>query len=132
PNSFFGSFNPFADLIHGDWFNDRGRPHHTGAVYLNGDWLLEAARLDEVMQPVGPQPLWYAEVGADATTIWAQFRDVDPNREEVEVNVRQTVFYPRRTGVNYITLRGFRLRHAATPWAPPTAEQIGLIGTNWS
>lgn len=22
--------------------------------------------------------------------------------------------------------------HAATPWAPPTAEQIGLIGTHWS
>ena len=25
-----------------------------------------------------------------------------------------------------------RCDHAATPWAPPTAEQIGLIGTNWS
>jgi len=24
------------------------------------------------------------------------------------------------------------MRHAATPWAPPTAEQIGLIGTHWS
>ena len=24
------------------------------------------------------------------------------------------------------------MEHAATPWAPPTAEQIGLIGTHWS
>lgn len=24
------------------------------------------------------------------------------------------------------------MSQAATPWAPPTAEQIGLIGTNWS
>jgi alpha-N-arabinofuranosidase len=24
------------------------------------------------------------------------------------------------------------MQHAATPWAPPTAEQIGLIGTHWS
>ncbi len=24
------------------------------------------------------------------------------------------------------------MRDAATPWAPPTAEQIGLIGTHWS
>ena len=24
------------------------------------------------------------------------------------------------------------MRHAATNWAPPTAEQVGLIGTNWS
>ncbi|HEX9188482.1 MAG TPA: right-handed parallel beta-helix repeat-containing protein, partial [Vicinamibacteria bacterium] len=27
---------------------------------------------------------------------------------------------------------GFRMRHAATPWAPPTAEQVGLLGTHWS
>jgi len=34
--------------------------------------------------------------------------------------------------MNYITVRGFTLRHAATPWAPPTAEQVGLVGTHWS
>src|SRR5208283_1142791 len=27
---------------------------------------------------------------------------------------------------------GFTMRQAATPWAPPTAEQIGLVGTHWS
>ena len=42
------------------------------------------------------------------------------------------MFYPEKPGINYITVRGFTLRHAATPWAPPTAEQIGLIGTHWS
>ena len=46
PNSFFGAFNPYSDLIRGDWFNPLGRQHHTGAVYLNGDWLDEAAGLD--------------------------------------------------------------------------------------
>ena len=46
--------------------------------------------------------------------------------------MRQTVFYPPKTGVNYLTVRGFTLSQAATPWAPPTAEQIGLIGTHWS
>ena len=29
-------------------------------------------------------------------------------------------------------MHSFTLRQAATPWAPPTAEQIGLIGTHWS
>src|SRR5690348_10806329 len=33
PDSFFGSFNPYSDVIHGDWFEARGREHHTGAVY---------------------------------------------------------------------------------------------------
>lgn len=279
PNAFFGAFNPYTDLIHGDWFNPRGRAHHTGAVYLNGQWLTEAATLDEVLLPNGMKPawltggddgyllnvawwrpsagagdriaadgfaaqqgiqtadcseggrcigfiehgdwvrydnvplddaatqmefrvasatrgglieirlntpdgellgtadvpstgdwqrwttvtaqlkpvtgtravcllfrargdglarrglnpqLWFAQADDADTTIWAQFTGVDPNQEEVEINVRQTVFYPDQPGRNYITVRGFTLQHAATPWAPPTAEQIGLIGTHWS
>jgi alpha-N-arabinofuranosidase len=50
----------------------------------------------------------------------------------VEINVRRTVFTPERTGVNYITVRGFDLRNAATAWAPPTAGQIGIISAYWS
>lgn len=279
-NSFFGSFNPYRDLIRGDWFDPRGREHHTGAVYLNGDWLTEATKLDEVLaatppawlsqgegqyllnvawlrpgpasrnaaktpaaafaaqngvqaapcseggecigwvdhgdwarydgvdfgvhtdqleiraasatdgglievrldkpdgellgtctvpntggwqswnsytvklkplngsktvclafrsakpaagkaRPLNPQ-LWFAQVDDANTTIWAQFKGVNPNEQLVEINVRQAVFYPDQPGRNYITVRGFGLRHAATPWAPPTAQQIGLIGTHWS
>lgn len=132
PDSFFGDFNPYADLIRGDWFEPKGRAHHTGAVYLDGEWLTEAAALDDVLKPVGTAPLWFGRVEKDATTIWAQFKDVDPNKRLVEINVRGSVFYPEKTGVNFITVRGFIMRHAATPWAPPTAEQMGLIGTHWS
>jgi len=132
PNSFFGDFNPYADVIHGDWFNPRGRKHHTGAVYLDGHWLTEAANLQDVLAPAGETPLWFAQVDDADTTIWAQFKDVDPNKRQVEINVRRTVFYPKKPGVNYITVRGFVMMHAATPWAPPTAEQVGLIGTHWS
>ena len=84
------------------------------------------------MKPIGDSPLWFASVDETNTTIWAQFKDVSPNTSEVEINVRQTVLYPARPGIDYITVRGFTLMHAATPWAPPTAEQIGLIGTHWS
>jgi alpha-L-arabinofuranosidase len=144
PNSFFGSFNPYSDLIRGDWFDGKGREHHTGAVYLNGQWLIEAAKLDEVLMPAGTAPkmlnrpvplsagLWYARVDGKNTTIWAQFKGVNPNEQLVEVNVRRTVFYPTKPGINYLTVRGFTMRQAATPWAPPTAEQVGLIGTHWS
>lgn len=279
PNNFFGGYNPYSDRIHGDWFNPKGRDHHTGAVYLNGEWLIEAAKLEEVLQPAGtvppwleqagdeyllnvawlqplgesangqriqatgftakngtqnaacseggecigfilhghwvkyegvnfkenteaieiraasaargglievrldtpdgellgsctvpntggwqswtsfkvkikplsgsktlclvfksltPQPsqdnvqLWYAEAANENTTIWAQFKGVNPNEQLVEINVRRAVFYPEKPGVNFLTVRGFIMRHAATQWAPPTAEQIGLIGTHWS
>lgn len=132
PNSFFGGFNPYSDLIHGDWFDPKNRNHHTGAVYLNGDWLPEAASLDEVFAKTESAPVWFAQVDNEKTTIWAQFRSVNPNEQLTEINVRQSVFYPSKPGMNYITVRGFTLRRAATPWAPPTAEQIGVIGTNWS
>ncbi len=277
PNRFFGKFNPYSDLIRGDWFSPQGRQHHTGAVYLNGHWLTEAVKLEEVLMPAGTTPawingagqgfllnvawlraglsvgaagripgtafaakrgtqnapcseggecigfishgdwvrydgvdfgqhseqmeirgasasdggiieirldapdgellgtcsipntggwqswssfkpaikalsgvkticlafkgnrpaaintqLWFAEVDTTNTTIWAQFKGVNPNEQLVEVNARQTVFYPEKPGVNYLTVRGFTLEQAATPWAPPTAEQMGLIGTHWS
>jgi alpha-N-arabinofuranosidase len=131
-SAFFGAFNPYSDLIDGDWFNPKGREHHTGAVYLDEHWLTEAARLDVVLDPAGDTPLWFARVDEGNTTIWAQFPGVDPNQANVEINVRQAVFYPATPGIDFITVRGFTLMHAATPWAPPTAEQIGLIGTHWS
>jgi len=132
PNSFFGDFNPYSDLISGDWFWPKDREHHTGAAYLNGHWLSEAAKHEEVLKPAVEHPLWFGKVDDKNTTIWAQFKGINPNTELVEINARQSVFYPEEPGVNYITVRGFTLEHAATPWAPPTAEQIGLIGTHWS
>lgn len=132
PNSFFGAFNPYSDLIHGDWFNPKGRNHHTGAVYLNDEWLIEATSVDEVYRMTDGSPLWFGRVEAGTTTLMAQFRGVDPNEQQTEINVRQSVFYPSKPGRNYITVRGFYLCKAATPWAPPTAEQIGIIGTHWS
>jgi len=132
PNGFFGDFNPYKDVIRGDWFGAKGRAHHTGAVYLNGDWRWEAAKLEDVLKPAGSPSWWYGQADEHNTTIWAQFPGVDPNEAVVEINVRRSVFYPKKPGIHYITVRGFDLRNAATPWAPPTAEQIGLVGTHWS
>ena len=134
-NSFFGRFNPYNDLIRGDWFwpTPKERKYHTGAVYLNGDWLMEAAVKQEVLNVANEKnPLWWSEVDATTTTIWAQFKNSDPNKETTEINVRQTIFYPDKPFINFITVRGFTMQHAATNWAPPTAEQKGLLGTHWS
>jgi len=62
PNSFFGELNPYSVLIHGDWFKRKDRDHHTGAVYLNGHWLTEAAQREDVFKKTENDPLWFAEV----------------------------------------------------------------------
>ncbi len=140
-NGYFGDYNPYREIIKADWFRDFGRDHHTGEVYLNGKSLYEIDSLENVLDPVplkgaqdqeGSLHQWYCESDSKTTTIWANFHGSNPNRELVEINVRPAVFFPKKTGIDYITVSGFTLSQAATTWAPPTAEQTGLIGPNWS
>jgi Right handed beta helix region/Protein of unknown function (DUF1565) len=155
PNAIFGSFNPFATEVAGDWIvypaADSPRKH-LGDVYLNGMSFYEAVTLadvtdpplrtevlddwtetpDRVRDPEQTRHVWFAEVGPDSTTIWANFQGADPNTELTEINVRRSVFYPDTHHLDYITVRGFELAHAACPWTPPTADQPGLIGPNWA
>ncbi len=134
PNEFFRDFNPFNDIIHGEWYATPldGYNRHTGAVYLNEEWLSEAFDLDTVLQAAGEDLFWFAEVNAHSTIIWAQFKGVDPNKEQVEINVRQSIFYPDQPGRNFITVCGFIMRQAAAPWAGAMSEQVALLGTHWS
>ncbi len=129
PNALFGDYNPYKDAIAGDWFNARGRIHHTGEVYLNGAALFEEVSLDKI---AGKKMTWYCESDDKNTNIWANFGDSDPDKGLVEINARPACFYPDAPGRGFITVRGFTMRQAATQWAAPTAEQIALIGTHWS
>lgn len=131
PNGFFGTFNPYTDTLHGDWL-EKGKWSHTGEVYLNGTQLTETNQLNRLDSAHANSPFWFCKVDETHTTIWANFFAVNPNEQLTEINVRQAVFYPSKPGINYIGVKGFIMSHAATPWAPPTAEQIGLIGTHWS
>lgn len=154
PNWLFGQWNPFREVVGGDWLVEPIAPYHKhlGAVYMNGVGLYEVESRDAVEAGAGQVRLvdhwtgieespddararglvWYAEVGNAATELWANFGDADPNGECVEVTVRKAVLFPERTHRNFITVRGFEFCQAATPWAPPTAEQIGMIGPHWA
>jgi len=141
PDSFFGNYNPYQDSVHGDWFNRQGRIHHTGEVFLNGKSLYEKETLAKVINPEmmknipdssGSVYTWYCESSNGTTTIFVNFQKADPNSELVEISVRRTIFYPDKPGINYITVSGFHFSQAATQWAAPTAEQVGMISTHWN
>ncbi len=142
PNGVFGNYNPFTTLVTGDWYIATYIAH-TGDVYLNGKSMYEATELSGVLQPKVYEKswdpeftlyTWYAEQDAemDETVIFANFRGLDPNAENVEISVRRNCFYPSKEGVGYITLSGFTVTKAATQWAPPTAYQEGMVGPHWS
>ena len=139
PNTLFGDYNPFNEKLYGDWLWSK-HTFHTGDIYLNDVSLYETTSLEKVFtpdtirslrDPEGTTRVWYAVVEAEQTTLYANFGTVDPNKETVEISVRPTCFYPTRQGVNYITLRGFHISQAATRWAAPTAEQVGMVATHW-
>lgn len=150
-NSFFGDFNPYKEEVYGDWLlYSPGK--HLGEVYLNGMSFYEVNSLEKLHNPSvvkevldhwtnkvvpvdNPEQtkyVWFSQVDEEFTTIYANFHEYDPNKELVEINVRKCCLYPEQTGINYITIKGFEMCHAATPWSPPTAEQPGLIGAHWS
>ena len=153
-NEIFNGENPFAVPIYGDWLVAPINPCvHTGELYLNGKSFYEAFSIDEVKAPkirrVSPYETWggreeairepkqtlyqyFCEVGVEETIIYANFCGSNPNEELVEINVRPACFFPEQTGINYITVKGFEMAQAASGWAPPTANQTGLIGANWS
>jgi hypothetical protein len=142
PNSFFGNYNPYKEIIQGDWlYPTNGETFHTGEIYLNGKSMYETSHLDGVKNPVECEQsldkswsthVWYCEAGDKETAIWANFQGEDPGKDNVEINVRPFVFWPKENLLNYITVRGFTLKQAATNWAPPTALQVGLIGPHWA
>ncbi|MBQ3427463.1 MAG: right-handed parallel beta-helix repeat-containing protein [Clostridia bacterium] len=130
PSSFFGEHNPYTEIIDGDWFMEPlDHPPHTGQVYIDGNALAETDSVENVKNNA---LTWYAEEKDGNTVIYANFAGNDPKNGTVEINVRRSCFCPEKTGVNYITVSGFEMAHAATQWAPPTAEQTGMLSVNWS
>ncbi|MEE0945201.1 MAG: right-handed parallel beta-helix repeat-containing protein [Acutalibacteraceae bacterium] len=155
PNETFGDWNPYALCVEGDWIEEPIVDYrvHLGDVYINGTSLFEAKSLSDlydnaprlncchfwsrteektVCTPERTSLKWYATVDEKSTTILCNFQNYNPNDELIEINVRPCCFYPKAIGVNYITLRGFEIAHAACPWAPPTSHQMGMVGPHWS
>ena len=131
PNTFFGDFNPYAEILAGDWVNYSQPYVCLGEVYLNGKPLWQVGTAEEV-KDTSEHLCWYVFVDDFQTTIYANFGGADPNKQLTEINVRPACFYPKLSGVNYITVRGFHISQAATQWAPPTAYQEGMVGPHWS
>lgn len=151
----FGDWNPYALEVAGDWHfhpYDEYRAH-LGDVYINGISMFEAKSMEDfydntpritwcqhdmkvedesILHPEQTIYKWIATVDEDTTTIYCNFQEYDPNAELIELNVRPSCFYPQKAGVNYITLRGFEIAHAASPWVPPTSHQMAMVGPHWS
>ncbi len=126
PYEFFGDYNPYYLRLSGGWLN-YGQWHHRGDVYLNEEAFYEKQTVEEVQKTPNS---WHCQVEGNVTTIRANFGNADPNAQLTEINVRESIFFPQTSGLNYITVDGFVFMHSAENWQPPRLElQMGAIGT---
>ncbi len=141
-NSVFGSYNPYIQEVEGDWYFADNHIH-TGSVYVNDRMFYETQTLDECLkgevyeaswEPQYSIYKWFCEQDKETneTVIYANFQDLNPASEKVEIAVRRNCFFPQDKYISYITLSGFTVCKAATTWAPPAAFQDGMIGAHWS
>ena len=139
-NSMFGSYNPYTEMVCGDWYF-APTVRHTGSIFLDDKMMYEAVSLDECVKgeadpcswdPEGSTWKWFTEQDGDETVIYANFHKLNPNTHKVEIVVRRNCFMPDENGIGYITVSGFDINKGATTWAPPAAYQDGLIGPHWS
>ncbi len=141
-NTVFGNYNPYIQEVEGDWYFADNHMH-TGSVYVNDRMFYEAGSLEECIkgevyenswEPEFSIYKWFCEQDKEKneTVIYANFQDLDPLKEKVEIAVRRNCFMPTEKYIGYITLSGFNVNKAATTWAPPAAYQDGMIGAHWS
>lgn len=146
-DSFFKGFNPFAKNVEGAWFiskkskvkevvmvehrqpaENRILYHHLGDVYLNGEAYSEKFSLTEVMQATKS---WYCENKDGKTSIWGNFGKQNPNRNMTEINARPTAIFPKLSGLKYLVIDGFDIRHTASQWSDIYSLEEGAIGMKY-
>jgi hypothetical protein len=130
-------YNPYKQVHwHGGGGHFEG--YNAGDVYLDGEAFRQMPDLDYVYSLIGTWFSEYSDRDGDVT-IYANFGADDPNERLAEINVRRQVFAPDVWGLQYITVDGFTIKHAANWYSDfpdqPERAQRGAIsvygGRRW-
>jgi len=143
PTAFFQGYNPFAIPVAGAWLG-RGRDRRLGDVYCNGEAYLQKISFEEMKAAA---QTWYVDPAygyknktefpperrypGGRIKIWANFGPLDPNKELTEINCRPAAIFPERSGLRYIVIDGFDIRHTAPQWCDIYGLEQGAIGTRY-
>ena len=141
--AFFKGYNPFARKVFGKWMH-RGWDRRLGDVYSNGEAFVQMLKLEQLRSTPNT---WYTNLAygyinktgfpknrqypGGRIRIWANFGKVNPNTSLTEINARATGIFPERTGLKYIVIDGFDIRHTAPQWGDIYTLEKGAIGTKY-
>ena len=141
--SFFKGYNPFAIPVAGKWLLRDG-DCRLGDVYCNGEAYVQKTKLEQMKS--APKT-WYTDTayGYKNKTdfpedrqypdgkiqIWANFGGLKPNTALTEINARATAIFPEKSGLKYIVIDGFDIRHTAPQWGDIYTLEKGAIGPKY-
>ncbi|NQU23788.1 MAG: right-handed parallel beta-helix repeat-containing protein [Candidatus Nealsonbacteria bacterium] len=141
--SFFKGYNPFAIPVWGAWLH-RGRDRRLGDVYSDGEASLQKMKIEDMRATPNT---WYTDLShgyvnakdfpearkypGGKIKIWANFGNVDPNRTMTEINARETAIFPEKSGLKYIVIDGFDIRHTAPQWGDIYWTEKGAVGPKY-
>jgi hypothetical protein len=123
PTTYFNGYNPYTLNVSGE-FQNYGKWHHRGDVYIDNGVLNELQTLNQVKTE---NYTWYTVTAGGITTIYANFGTDDPNVKLTEINVRESIFFTTALNIDYITVDGLRFLHAAPNWQAPNTSQSGPL-----
>jgi len=126
-------FNPYTTNVSGAWLNRSGirdtiNKYHLGDVYYNGDAFYEVFSIADCKERVNS---WLTTQENGKTLIWANFLNTNPNKGLTEINVRATAIFPEISGLQYIVIDGFDIRHTASQWSDIYRLEEGAIGMKY-
>lgn len=132
-NSLFGEFNPYVVNVAGAWLGnnttiDSKTKYHLGDVYCNDEALNEVFSIEDC---INEKNTWFTKQDGENTLLYANFDMLDPNKSLVEINVRPTIIFPEKSGLKYIIIDGFDIRHSASQWCDIHGLEEGAIGMRY-
>jgi alpha-N-arabinofuranosidase len=132
-NKLFEEFNPYATNVAGAWLNNSGTSdaivkYHLGDVYLNGEAFSEVFSIPGCRDLVNS---WLTVQENGKTLIQANFGTANPNTGLTEINVRATAIFPEISGLKFIVIDGFDIRHTASQWSDIYKLEEGAIGMKY-
>ena len=125
----FASFNPYTTHVAGAWLYGSGTSdtitkYHLGDVYFNGEAFSEVFSVHDCTAKANS---WFTSQKSGNTLIYANFGNSNPNTGHAEINVRATGILPEISGLKYIVIDGFDIRHMATQWSDTYKLEQGAI-----
>jgi hypothetical protein len=127
----FEEFNPYTTNVAGAWLpsmSDSIIKYHLGDVYYNGEAFYEVFSIPDCSERVNS---WVTRQENGKTLIRANFLNANPNIGLTEINVRATGIFPEISGLKYLVIDGFDIRHTASQWSDIYRLEEGAIGMKY-